>query len=162
MRESGGVSIHFNRTTVDGLLTSNNDELLRLQRDDFLLEQTGPAAFDQVEFVIDLVRAVEGNIQLRALGEHIEVDGVQSGGQDQLFGLEARGDEFGLRGVEARLLDGLDDVDDGAAAADSDPLGIFGIVVFDGDLAGSALCGFDVGHDGCEAGTAGWETGEEG
>lgn len=128
--------------------TCNADELLGLHRHDLLLEKARSSALDQVQVVVHLVGAIERDVQHGAVGQRVELDGGQPRVDDELLGLVARGHVFGGRGVDAQLLDRLDDVDDGGAAADADVLGVLGVVVLDGDPSGSALGCLDVGDGG--------------
>jgi hypothetical protein len=131
--------------------------LLRLHGHNLLLEQTSAAALDTVQLVIHLIGTIKGHIQDRACRDGIELDGRQPRVDDQLARLVARGHVAGQRGVQAGGLDGLDDIDDGGAAADAYPLGVLGVVVCDGDFGGGAFGFFDThgGGGGREAGEGG-------
>lgn len=129
--------------------TRHTHKLPRPLRHQLLLEKTRTTPLDAVELCVDLVRAVEGDVEDGVLGEAVEGDGGQTGLDDDLARLVARGDEAD-GGVGGELLDGVDDVDDGGAGADADVGGRGVEVVFDGLLGGCALGGLDgcVAHGG--------------
>lgn len=140
------------RVFCDGegaIRTSHADEFPRALGDELLLEEAGAAALYAVELGVDLVGAVEGDVEDGVFGEAVEGDRGEARFDDDLARLVARGDEAD-GGVVGDFLDGLDDVDDGGAGADADVGGGRVEVVLDGLLGGGALRRLDggVGHGG--------------
>lgn len=129
-------------------LTCNADKFLGLHSDDLLLEQACTSALDAVQFLVHLVRAVEGHIEDGAWGKSVEFDSSESRIDNHLLGLVTGWDVLRDGGVHAKGLDRLDDIDDGCATANSDPASILGVVRLDGYLCGSALGFFNGGHGG--------------
>lgn len=132
-----------------GRRTSDADEFSRALGDQLLLEEAGAAALYAVELGVDLVCAVEGDVEHGVVGEGVEGHGGQAGFDDDLARLVAGGDEAD-GGVGGDLFYGFDDVDDGGAGADADVGGRGVEVVLDGLLGGGAFGGLDgcVGHGG--------------
>lgn len=95
----------------------------------------------------------------------VDVPEREAGGEDQLPGLVARGDECACGEERAgELQDPLDDVDDGGAGADADVEGRGGggggrEVRVDGEVGGLAFGGFDGGEGGGRGGGGGGEGG---
>lgn len=110
-------------------LTGDADKLLARDGDELLLVVAAAAALDEVELEVDLVGAVEADVEvllaLLVLGLHDHVvDGEegQAGDADQVAGLDARGHELhAVRLRPRQVRDGLDDVLDGRAGPDADP-----------------------------------------
>lgn len=132
-------------------LTGDTDKLLCLHSDDLLLEQACTAALDAVQILVNLIRAIERYVEDGAQRNAVVLNSGQSGTDDQLLGLVTGGDVLCGGGVNAEALDGLDDVHDRRTAANTDPAGILGVVLFNGDLGGGALGCFDGGHGGLES-----------
>ena len=140
-------SFWISRIRVFLVLTSNADELLRLHSDKLLLEETGTTALDAVQVIVDLVGAVECDVQHGTRGDSVKLDGRQTSADNQLARLVTRGHIAGVGGIDTESLDSLDDVDDSRTAANADPASVFRVVISDGGLCGSALSSFDgFGH----------------
>lgn len=132
-------------------LTSNTDKLLGLHSDNLLLEQASTTTLDAVQILVDLVRTIERHVENSAQRNAVILNSSQSGTDNQLLGLVTGRDVLRGGGVNSETLDGLNDVHDCRTAADTDPAGILGVVLFDGDLGGGALGFFDGGHGGLES-----------
>ena len=131
-----------------------------MRRDQLLLVQTGAAALDAIEVLVDLVGAVEGNLHERVRWKRVEGDGGEAVVQDVLPRLVARGDEADGGGVDAEGGDGLDDVDDRGPGADADVFGGGVEVVVHRADGGVAFRGLDV--HGREGALGEYEGGEDG
>lgn len=124
------------------------DEALAARGHELLLEEAGAAALDAVELGVDLVGAVEADVQHGVAGQRVEGDGHQAGLLDDLARVPAGRHEpvhvaLGRRVGLEEVLDGFDAVDDGAAAADADEAVLAAEVVLDGAEGGLALCALD-------------------
>lgn len=131
------------------------DELLGEARDDLLLEEAGAAALDAVELGVDLVGAVEVDVEVLAaragaageadLGEQLgDLQDGQPGVADEARRAGARGHELhARRHGRAQRRDGLHHVRHRAPAADPHVLEARREVVLDGLLARRALRGLD-------------------
>lgn len=109
--------------------------------------ETGSAALDAIEILVDFVRAVKGHVDEGVFGQRVEFDVFELGLDDHLAGLVPGGNEVDLRdAVVLQGLDGFDDVDDGAAGPDAHVLGRGVEVVRHGAAGGVAFGRFDVGH----------------
>lgn len=113
--------------------------------DKLFLEETGSAALDAVEFIVNLVRAVKGHVDQGAAGKRVELDIFEAGFNDQLAGLVACWHEEDVGdAVVFQCLDGLNYVNDGATRADAHILGRGVEVVINGFDCSVALCSFNV------------------
>ena len=122
------------------------DELPRMRSHQFLLVQACAAALYAIQVIVDLVRAVEGDVEEGVGGKGVEGDGGEARADDDLAGLVAGGHETdGLRG-DVEGADGVYDVDDCRAGADANVGEGGGEVVCDCADGGGAFGGFDVGH----------------
>ena len=117
---------HLDRQTVEGAelrrhfgFVDHDDFALAGLRDDFFMEQGATAAFDQVELRIDLVGAVDGQVDdCRAFGiDERKVGGLGGSGHFRRGGETAESGQF-ARGVAAG--DFADGVDGGRAGAEAD------------------------------------------
>lgn len=124
--------------------TSHSDELLGRNGNELLLEQASTATLDKVEILIDLISAVKCNVESDrdAIDSWSLVkDGqVQASSADEALGLTS-GRNKGHATVKLGPLadNGLDDVDDGTAGADTDILVLGEEVVIDGLVSGLLL-----------------------
>ena len=66
------------------VLTGYANKLFGVGCDKLFLEETGSAALDAVEFIVNLVRAVKGHVDQGAAGERVELDVFEAGFNDQL------------------------------------------------------------------------------
>ena len=126
-------------------MISHTDELPRVRRHQLFLIETRAPALDAIQFLIHLVCAVEGDVDQCVWWQGVEFDVPQPGRVEYLPRLVACGHEEGVREVVARGqgADGVDDVDDCAAAADPDVGWGQREVVCDGADGGGAFGGFD-------------------
>ena len=115
-----------------------------MRRHQLLLIQAGAPTLDAIQILVDLVRAVEGDLHQGAGGQGVERDGCEAVVQDVLARLVARGHEAHVRRVEPQLRDGLDHVHDRRTAADADVARGGVEVVRHGAVGGVAFGGFDV------------------
>lgn len=121
-----------------------------MRRHQLLLVQTGAAALDAVQILVDLVRAIEGDFHQHVARQRVECDGRQAVVQDVLPRLVASRHEADGAGVDAQRRDGFDDVHDCGARADADVFGSGVEVVVHGADGGVALCSLYV--HGCGGG----------
>ena len=108
------------------------------------MEQTSSSTFYAVEVLIHLICAVEADIQNYVLGYRIELDGDQSGIDNQLAGLVARRHEADAGDVLFQVFDSFDEIYNGSPGSYSDEACIWGKVLFDGLDCSRALGFFDV------------------
>ena len=109
--------------------------------------ETGPTSFNAIQLIVDLVRAIEGDINKGFLWEGVELNILQPGLNDDLAGLVTGWDELDVGGaVVFKGLYSFDHVDNCAAGADTN---VFrgGIEVIRYGANGCvAFGGLDVGH----------------
>ena len=132
-----------------------------MRRDQLLLVQAGAPALDAVQVLVDLVRAVEGDLHQRAGRQRVEGDRREAVGQDVLPRLVARRHEADGRRVDAQLGDGLHHVHDRRAGPDPNVPRRGVEVLRHGALGGVALRGLDV-HGGGQGKRGGGDGGGEG
>lgn len=135
--------------------TSDSHKLLGGRGDELLLEETGAAALDEVELLVHLVGAIKGYVERHGPavddGPLVEVVHAEAGRADEALGLAAGGDKSHAAVKRRALgLDGVNDVDDGAAGANADILVRRQEVVLDGLVGRGLLGGLDEG--GCVGG----------
>ena len=116
---------------------ADDDELLGGRGDDLLAEEGGAEALDEVERGVDLVGAVDADVERARAGVEVEERDAELVGEH--LGAARGGDADHGHPAADPLGERLDEVADGRASADADDLAI--LDVLGGPAPGGALLG---------------------